>query len=124
MAKKPKTANAEGALAKLKVMAEQPRQTPLEKFVFENFDAVATLHAQGYTVPDICTALKEEGYAASPPTLHGALNKAAGSLGKPNPFKRSPKEEDTPMNTNQSEVTPSVPPSVPASNPNGLQRAY
>ena len=87
-AKKSQAPNAAGALTRLKAMAEQPKQTPLEQFVLENFAAIVALHGQGYTVPDICTALKQDGYAASPPTLHAALNKAAVAFGKTNPFKR------------------------------------
>ena len=87
-AKKSQTPNAVGALTRLKAMAEQPKQTPLEQFVLENFAAIVALHGQGYTVPDICTALKQDGYAASPPTLHAALNKAAVAFGTTNPFKR------------------------------------
>ena len=87
--KKSQQPNLESALSRIQAMATTPRETPLERFVLEHFDAITTLKSQGYTVPDIARTLKEEGFAAAAPTVHAALNRAANLLGKPNPYKRS-----------------------------------
>lgn len=88
-AKKPQKPNVEGALSRIQTMAETPRETPLERFVLDHFDAIVSLKTQGYSVPDIAKVLKEEGFAASAPTVHAALNRAAMLLDKPNPYKRN-----------------------------------
>jgi hypothetical protein len=87
--KKNQPPNLEGALSRIQAMATTPRETPLERFVLEHFDAIGALKLQGYTVPDLAKVLKEEGFAAAPPTVHAALKRAANLLGKPNPYKRS-----------------------------------
>lgn len=86
--KKSQKPNPDGALSRIKAMGEVPRETPLEKFVLDNFDAIVSLKSQNYTVPDIVKVLKEEGYAASAPNVHAALNRAASLLDKLNPYKR------------------------------------
>ena len=86
--KKSQKPNPESALSRIKAMSETPRETPLENFILENFDAIASLKSQNYAVPDIVKVLKEEGYTASAPTVHAALNRAAMLLDKPNPYKR------------------------------------
>jgi hypothetical protein len=86
--KKNQPPNLEGALSRIQAMATTPRETPLERFVLEHFDAIGALKLQGYTVPDLAKVLKEEGFAAAPPTVHAALKRAANLLGKPNPYKR------------------------------------
>lgn len=86
--KKSQKPNLESALSRIQTMAETPRETPLERFVLEHFDALVALKSQGYTVPNIANVLKEEGFAAAPPTVHAALNRAAISLDKPNPYRR------------------------------------
>jgi hypothetical protein len=92
--KKTQKPNLESALSRIQAMAEIPRETPVERFVLEHFDAIVALKSQGYTVPDIAKVLKEEGFAAAPPTVHAALNRAAIALGKPNPYRRSPTHSD------------------------------
>ncbi len=87
--KKSQQPNLENALSRIQAMAATPRETPLERFILEHFDAIGTLKLQGYTVPDIAKVLKEEGFAAAPPTVHAALNRAAHLLGKPNPYRRN-----------------------------------
>ncbi len=87
--KKAQKPNLESALSRIQAMAEIPRETPVERFVLEHFDAIVVLKSQGYTVPDIAKVLKEEGFAAAPPTVHAALNRAAHLLGKPNPYRSS-----------------------------------
>jgi hypothetical protein len=91
--------NLESALSRIQAMAATPRETPLERFILEHFDAIGVLKSQGYTVPDIARVLKEEGFAAAAPTVHSALNRAANLLGKPNPYKRS-NSDDEPAITN------------------------
>jgi hypothetical protein len=92
--KKSQKPNLESALSRIQTMAETPRETPLERFILEHFDALVALKSQGYTVPDIAKVLKEEGFAAAPPTVHAALNRAANLLGKPNPYRRSNTDND------------------------------
>lgn len=89
--KKLQKPNPEAALDRIQAMAQTPRETPLERFVLEHFDAIASLKTQRYTVPDIAKVLKDEGFAASVATVHAALNRAAIALNKPNPYKRSDK---------------------------------
>jgi hypothetical protein len=86
--------NLASALSRIQAMATTPRETPLEQFVLEHFEAIGALKLQGYTVPDIARVLKEEGFAAAAPTVHAALNRAANLLGKPNPYKRSNTNND------------------------------
>jgi hypothetical protein len=97
--KKNQQPNIESALSRIQTMAETPRETPLERFIWEYFDAIGALKSQGYTVPDIAKVLKEEGFAAAPPTVHAALNRAAHLLGKPNPYRRN-NLDDEPATTN------------------------
>ena len=96
--KKLQKPNPESALSRLQAMAEVPRETPLERFILDHFEAIISLKTQGYTVPDIAKVLKEEGFASSPPIVHAALNRAATLLDKSNPYKRS---DSTPDPTGQ-----------------------
>jgi hypothetical protein len=91
--------NPEGALSRLQEMAETPYETELEGFILKNFDTIISLKTRGYAVPGIVQVLREEGYAASAPTVHAALNRAATLLGKVNPYKRI----DTTQNQGESE---------------------
>jgi hypothetical protein len=87
--KKSQKPNSESALSRIQAMAAMPRETPLERFVFDHFDAIISLKTQRYAVPDIAKVLKEEGFSASPPTVHAALNRASVLLNKPNPYRRT-----------------------------------